>query len=166
MGVSPAGAGLPELSRFQTTASVMPFAPAGGARPSTALQDAADTYVLMGPELSKPDLATLTTILDPPSSSNAAAQIEGLLEAAISAASAAEVIHALDNLTAIVSLDPHHAPAILSDRRLDPIRENVETMLNRMAAVAKLDAEARVGEAAKVSETIGGPAGAGMGCHS
>jgi hypothetical protein len=80
--------------------------------------------------------------------------LDALLHAAVGAASAGDVTQAVNSLAAIAVLDPRYAVTALTDSRLGPVHANVETMLNRMVTVAKLEAEARVAEAAQRSDAI------------
>ena len=154
MDVPPVGTGPAGMNLSRTSAPAASASPAGTPERTATGQSTADNYAPIVRELSEADLARLIQILDPPSSPQAAAQLDGLLNSAIAAASAGDVSQAVNRLAAIVVLDPRYAVAVSFERRLDPIRGQVETLLNRMVSVAKLDAEARVAEAAQRSEAI------------
>jgi hypothetical protein len=154
MGVPPTGAGPAGLNLFHTVPAA-PIAPTGAPLRAAANQPGADTYVSAAPELSPSDLTRLTAVLEPPQSAHAAGQVDALVQAALSAASAGDVMRAADHVAAIATLEPHHAAAILADHRLDPIRETVETTFSRIVSVARLDAESRIGEASQASEATG-----------
>jgi hypothetical protein len=154
MDVPPVGASPAGMNLLRASAPAAPPLLGGALERTAGGQSAADSYASVVRELSEADLERLIQILDPPPSPQVAAQLDGLLHAAISAASAGDVRQAVDSLAAIVVLDPRNALTVLSERRLDPIRGNVETILDRMVTVAKLDAEARVAEAARRSEAM------------
>lgn len=154
MDVPPVGAGPAGMNLTRTPAPATPTSLAGTPEPAAAGQSATDNYTSAINGLSQADIVRLIQILNQPPSPQAAAQLDTLLHAAVAAAWAGDVIQALNRLQAIVVLDPRNAAAILSEPRLDAIRANVETMLNRMASTAKLDAEARIAEAAQRSDAM------------
>jgi hypothetical protein len=152
MDLPPVGAGSAGIDLSRTAAAAAPASPTGTPAHTAAGQPIADNYASVVNDLSEADLARLIQILDPPTSPQAAAQLNALLQTAISAASAGDVMQATNYLAAMVMMYPRYALAASSESGLDPIRGNVETMLNRTASVVKLDAEARVAEAAQRSE--------------
>jgi hypothetical protein len=154
MDVPPVGSGPAGMNLIRTSAPAPPASPVGTPERAATSPSAIDNYASVLSDLSQADVARLFQILDQSPFLEAAAQLDVLLHAAIAAASVGDVIRALNRLQAIVVLDPRNAVSILAEPRLDPIRGDVETMLNRMAYVAKLDAEARIAEAAQRSEAI------------
>lgn len=150
----PVGAGPAGMNLARTSSPAPLASPAGTPERAAAGQSITDNYASVVGELSEADIAKLIQILHQPVSQEAATQLDALLHAAIAAASAGDVTRAVNHLEAIAVLDPRNAVAVLSDARLDPIRGNVETTLDRMASTAKLDAEARVAEAEQHSEAI------------
>jgi hypothetical protein len=152
MDVPPVGAGSAGIDLSRTAAPAAPSSPAGTPARAAAGQPIADNFASVVNDLSEADLARLIQILDPPASPQAAAQLDALLHSAISAASAGDVIQATNYLAAMVMMDPRYALAASSESGLDPIRGNVQTVLNRTTSVVKLDAEARVADAAQRSE--------------
>ena len=100
--------------------------------------------------LSEPDLARLATILERPPSAQTAARLGELLHGAVTAAAAGDVARTLSEVSQLVVLDPLRAEAIRSEPGLEPVRAQVDTLLVRLAQVARLDAEGRLTQAADV----------------
>lgn len=148
IGVGPAGMDLTQ------TSSLAPLAPVGTPERAAVGQSTADNYASVVSGLSEADIARLIQILDQPVSPEVATQLDALLHVAIAAASVGDVIQAVNRLEAMIVLEPRYAVAVLSEPRLDTIRGDLETMLNRMVSFVKLDAEARLAEAAQRSEAI------------
>jgi hypothetical protein len=103
--------------------------------------------------LAQPDLARLVTILEPPQGSQNAARAGELLQAAITASIAGDAVRALEGVAELVALDPLRAEAVRTEPGLKEVHAQLEALLTRVANVAKLDAETRVGEAAHAVET-------------
>lgn len=135
-----------------------PGAVAGVAKPGavgsagTAQAPAVFDSAILGP-LSPSDLARLVAVLEPPHSPQSATLSGELLQAAITASIAGDAARALEAVTALVELDPLRADAVRGEPGLKGVGPQMEALLARVANVAKLDAEARVGEAAHAVET-------------
>ena len=149
MEVPPVGAGPAAMNLTRTSAPAAPASPVGTPERAEVSQSATDNYASVVGDLSQADIVRLIQIWDQSPSPQVAAELDDLLHDTIAAASVGHVDEALNRLQAIVDLDPRNAVDILSEPRLDPIRGNVETILNRMASPAKLAAEGRIAEAAQ-----------------
>jgi hypothetical protein len=122
----------------------------GDAAPLAAAFDAA----VFG-ELSAPDVAKLIGILELPRLSANVAQADNLVRAAVTAAAEGAITQALGELTQAVKLDPLRAEALRSEPGLESIRPQIDQFLNRLTAVARLDAEGRMSRAAQLLEALG-----------
>lgn len=106
-------------------------------------------------DLSAPDIAKLIGILDLPQISQNAPRADNLLRAAVSAVAEGAITRALGELTEALKLDPLRAEALRLEPGLEPVRPQIDQYLNRLTAVARLDAEGRLSRAAQLLEALG-----------
>ena len=150
--MGPVGANSPGIDLART----LPVASTPGALKSavTAAAGAAmDVSALR--ELSAPDLTRLLGIIEPVLSPQDSAHVDTLLQNVISAAAEGDISRALDHLTAIIHLDPRRAETVRAIPDIENIRVQVDQLVARLQTVAKLDAEGRLGHAARAIETGG-----------
>jgi len=114
----------------------------------TAIIDAAVLSML-----SQPDLARLVAVWEPAQTGQLALKTGELLQASIDAANAGDAVRALESVSELAGLDPVRAEALRSDPRIEPVRAQVDSLLARLANLAKLDAETRITEAARAVES-------------
>jgi len=103
-------------------------------------------------QLSEPAVLKLLEIIERPLSPEAAAQLEGLLRAATSAATEGRTPQALSRLAEFAALDPRRAETLELEQSLVSIRPEVRQLLSRLASAAHLDAESRLGRAVQLLE--------------
>jgi hypothetical protein len=155
MDVGPVGAGPAGAEFARGTAASTPLGkPAASTlaqfQQTTAAIDAAALSIL-----SEPDLTRLAAILESPPAPQAAAHIAELARAVISAAAAGDLGGVLSEFTQLAAASPLRAEAVRSDPALEPMRAQVDSLLARLAQVAKLDAESRVSQASQILEQTG-----------
>jgi hypothetical protein len=146
----PAGMNLSRVPGQGAPAATSGIPARGDAAPLAAAIDAA----VFG-ELSAPDVAKLIGILELPQLSANVAQADNLVRAAVSAAAEGAITQAFGALTQALKLDPLRAEAIRSEPGLEPIRPQIDQFLNRLMAVARLDAEGRLSRAVQLLEALG-----------
>lgn len=147
----PAGTGLTQGAGNAGPVAKAPAAATANNAQATAVIDAAILSLL-----SQPDLARLVAVLEPPQTGQNATRIGEFLQAATMAAAEGDVTRSLQELAEIVRLDPFRAETVRTEPGLEPIRPQVDSLLARLANVARLDAESRVTEAARAVEARGG----------
>lgn len=136
------GAAAPDPTIAAHEAVRLPATPAG-----PLLPEAADTIASLLRELTQADLARLLSIVEPAPPQGLAAQVQELLSAAISAAPHNSE-GALHSVRQMAILDPQRAEGMTSEPGLASIRPAIEKLLAQLTAAAKLNAEARLAEAA------------------
>jgi hypothetical protein len=82
-------------------------------------------------------------------------QSQDLLRGAIFAAQRGDIGRALEQLAEFVKLDPSRAQTLGTEPGLEPIRTQVNHLLNRLETIAGLDAQGRLAEAAQRLESPG-----------
>lgn len=107
----------------------------------------ADSITVFLRDLSQAQFASLLGIIDHSPSPQVAARLDQLLAGAVSAATARDIPVALANLEAFVALAPARVEILRQEPGLAPIQPQVEAWIARLAAVAKMDAEGRIGRA-------------------
>ncbi|GEM_PF-1792883 len=121
-----------------------------------AIPNAAETTAIVDAAilglLSQPDLVRLAAVLEPVPAAQIAAQANALLQEAITAAAAGDAVRALDRVADLIRLDVGRAGSVRAANGLEPVRTQVDALLTRLANVARLDAETRVAEAARLVE--------------
>ena len=148
IGGGPVGTGLtPGLASVRAPAS----AGSAGPAPTTTPVPLGESAVLSA--LSEPDLARLAGMLQPAQNPQHAALTSDLLQAAIQAAAAGELERALQQITRLATLNPQNADAVRAEPGLQAIRPQIESALSKLANVAQLDAETRVGQATDLVES-------------
>ena len=116
----------------------------GGGEASPAL----DAAILSA--LSEPDLARLMVVLEP-QPQNASQAIE-LLQAVLTAAASGDVERALAGLSQLAGVDAVRVEAARNEPMLEPLRAQMDSLLARLATVARLDAEGRIAHADQLIE--------------
>lgn len=125
---------------------------AGSPTPAPAANDVVATLTS---QIAAPDLARLTTILQPNRSSEVSAQVTTLTQDTTAALSEGDRTRAITNLNQIAALDPRTIAVLAPEEVLQPIRPEVDYMLNRLTTVAKMDAEGWLAQADQAIETRG-----------
>lgn len=150
VGAGPTGA---DLARAMGPAA--PLAKLAGSALTQLQQTSAAIDAAALSILSEPDLARLAAILEPLSSPQAAAQITELVQSVITAAAAGDVGRVLSELGHLAAASPVRAEVVRAEPVLEPMRAQVDSLLARLAQVARLDAEARVSQASHLVEQAG-----------
>jgi len=151
MDIGPVSGGPVGMGLTPGVGAVRPPGNVGSATPTNAAVSLGDPTVLSA--LSEPDLARLVAILQPAQNPQNAALTSDLLQAAIQAAAAGELERALQQVTELTRLDPQRADAIRADPGLQAIRPQIDSLFSKLANVAQLDAETRVGQATELVES-------------
>ena len=146
VGAGPTGA---DLARAMGPAA--PLAKLAGSALTQLQQTSAAIDAVALSILSEPDLARLAAVLEPPSPQTAA-QIAQLVQAVMTAAAADDLSRVVGDVTKLASLDVGRAEAVRAEPLLEPMRAQVDSLLARLAQVARLDAEARVSAASHLVE--------------
>ncbi|HJT88104.1 MAG TPA: hypothetical protein VJ732_09615, partial [Bryobacteraceae bacterium] len=155
MDVRPVGAG-PAGPVPARAARIPATTPPSGAPDRTGIAlPLADSAAALIQELPASDLAKITRIIEPLPAPEIATHLNGLLEAAASAAAQGHVTQAIEFLAEFAQMDPQRAQALPSNPRLQPVRTEIEQLLGRLAALAKLDATGRLAHAAEVADGWG-----------
>ena len=98
-------------------------------------------------------MARLSALLTPGRSSEVADHVRDLTHDMTSALAQGDRARALSNVTVIAAIDPHTLPVLAVEEVLQPIRPEVDHLLNRMTTVAKMDAEGWLTQADQAVET-------------
>jgi hypothetical protein len=106
-------------------------------------------------QLSERDIARLIALLDP-ALPEKGALVEELLRTALAAAAEGDAMRTLDRLTEVIAAEPARAPALRAEAGLENMRASVDQLVTRLETAAKLYAEGRLAEAARVQEAAGG----------
>ena len=149
MDVRPVGGGPAGTNLSGAAGPAAPAPAAGRADRVASAQAIADTFAAAFRELSPADLAR---VIEPLLSPQNAARLEDLLQAAISATNQGDVTRAIDHLAEFAALDPRRGERLFTEPGLNPVRANVENLLQHMATLAKLDAETRLAQASQLVE--------------
>jgi len=128
--------------------------PTQGPTPA-AMPPASDVSAALLSEMAAPDIERLTAILEPRRSLEVSAHITELTHDTTLALAEGDSTRALANLTEIAAADPHSVAVLAPDKVLQPIRPEVDQLLNRLTTVAKMDAEGRLAQADDALETPG-----------
>ncbi len=151
MDVRPLGAGPAETNLARSAGDAAPLGAAATPRAPSA-QAIADQYATLIRDLAAADVTKLLAILEPPPSPEHAQRLNSLWQAALSAGSRGDVEQALGVLAELARLDPLGAESLRSDPRLESLRAPVDQLLQRLTTLARVDAEGRLGEAARLLE--------------
>ncbi len=128
-------------------------APAHHATVVSAAPATSDVAATLSTQIAAPDLARLSAILEPHSSSEVAAHITELTQDATLALAEGDRTRALANLNEIAAVDPRTIAVLAPEQLLQPIRPEVDHLLNRLTTVAKMDAEGWLTQADEALET-------------
>jgi hypothetical protein len=109
----------------------------------------ADSSAAVLAGIASADLAKIAAIIEPARSPEATARIENLLRDATSAVAQGNTARALGNLTEITTLDPQTLEVLRTDPVWAPVRVEIDHLLNRFTAVAKIDGETALSRAAQ-----------------
>lgn len=148
MGGGPGGADLTRAVASSATPAAATPASRIAAAPSGLANDSAILSAL-----SESDIARLLAIIEPPQAASSASRVDELLQAAIAATGAGDFARALSDVTQLATLDPLRAEVLLRQPALEPLHAEIESLLARLANAGKLNAETRVAEAARVTES-------------
>jgi hypothetical protein len=148
-GASPLAAEFASALRLSGVKPPSPPALNGVAQPGS------DTVASLLQNLSQTEITALLNVIDRPESPAGAAHVHGLLRAATAAAAGGDGNRAMGHLAEFAALAPRQAEALGSQSSLRPIRGEVEHLLSQLSATARLDAEARLAEAATLLEPGG-----------
>lgn len=122
----------------------VPVAKSLGASAGSLAQIGADAVAGLLRELSASQITSLLEIIEPALSPERTTQLDQLVRAAVSATRDGDTSGALAKLAALVLLDPRRAEGLASAPALAPIRKEVEALLARLTAAARLGAETRL----------------------
>lgn len=152
-----AGTGVSEAKLTPTTGQTGSVAGSGGNSPSTSLQQAVlnDTAIIR--ELAVSDLLKLTQILQPPLPPERVARVEQLIQEIVQAIHEERREWAVGRFIEAATSDPAGVDELRSKPELEPIRANIDLLLNRLTNVAKMDAETKLSAAEEVMEKGGWP---------
>lgn len=153
--MGPVGAGPTGADLARALAAPSPPVKLAGAAQNQLQQTAAAIDAAALSILSEPDVIRLAAILQPAPSPEAAARIAEVIQAVMTAAAAGDLTRVLGELTQLASLDPARAEAVRSEPALEPLRAQMDSLLARLAQVAKLDAEGRLSQASQLLEQTG-----------
>jgi len=149
MQVPPAGMGPSGADRSAAARDIVPPASLAAAAARTAPVTGDSVNALLS-ELSKADLTRLLEIVESLPGSGEAAQVRELLRSAAEAVAEQNPGRALDRLKHLAILDPARAESLASEPSLASIRPGVEQLLSQLTGAARLHAEGRLAEAAKM----------------
>jgi hypothetical protein len=125
----------------------VPVAKSSGAPAGSLPRIGADVVAGLLRELSESQVASLLEFIEPAPSPERTTQLDQLVRAAVSATRDGDTSGALAKLSTLVLLDPPRAEGLASAPALAPIRKEVEALLARLTAAARLGAETRLREA-------------------
>jgi hypothetical protein len=124
--------------------------PAAGPTPPPG----ADSVAALLRELSDANLVRLLGIVEGLPSAARDTQVGELLRSATAAVAERDPGRALEQLKQLATLDPRRAETLPSEPALASIRPTLEQLLNQLAAGAKLHAEGKLAEAARLLESV------------
>ena len=143
VGPGPAGANLSRVLGSE--------APAVSAPPFKAAEAGAtlgDSVSALANELSGADIVKLIDLIAGPVPPQDTAQLQDLLQTVFSAGAEGDVPRALEALGRIVALDPSQGNFVRTNPAIAPIQASVDQFLDRHTALARIDAEGRLEQAA------------------
>ena len=153
--MGPVRAGPTGADLGRTTAAAAPPTKLAGPALTQLQQTSAAVDAAALSILSEPDLTRLVAILEPAQSSQTAAQLAALVQEVLTAAAAGDLTRVLGGVTQLAALDPTRVEAVRSQAALEPVRAPIDALLTRLAQMARLEAEGRLSEAARVLERSG-----------
>ncbi len=159
MQISPtggaAGTGVSEAKLAPNTVQTGPAAGAAGGSSASSIQPVVlnDTAVIR--ELAVADLLKLTQILQPALPPERVTRLEQLVQEIGQAIRDERREWAVGRFIEAATTDPSRVDELRSKPEFEPIRANVELLLNRLTNVAKMDAETRLAQTEQVFETGG-----------
>ncbi len=150
-----AGTGVSEAKLTPTPGQAGPVAVDGGHPPSPSEHHAglADTAVIR--ELAVSDLLKLTQILQPSLPPDRAFRVEQLIQETVQAIREDRREWAVGRFIEAATSDPSRAHELSGKAEFEPIRANVDVLMNRLTNVAKMDAETKLAAAENMFETNG-----------
>jgi len=153
MDVGAIGSG-PGGANLSGVAGSVPAQALGKAFASAVAAEAlGDSVATLFNDLSAPDIAKLTGIIEHALPPQDAALLQNILQAFLAAAAENDVTRALGALNEVVALDPARADGLRANPAVEPIRTAVDQFLDRHTALAKLDADARLSQAGQLSDS-------------
>ena len=96
------------------------------------------------------EIAQVAALLEPQHSADVTTRITALSNDTAAALQVGDHARALSNVTEIAALDPHALDPLRTDKVLDPIRTEVDRLVNRLTTVAKMNAEGWLAQAGEV----------------
>jgi len=150
-----AGTGVSEAKLTPTPGQTGPVAGPGGHSPAPSAPEAVlgDTAVIR--ELAVSDLLKLTQILQPAMPPDRLLRVEQLIQETVQAIHEERREWAVGRFIEAATSDPSQADELRGKAEFEPIRANVDLLMNRLTNVAKMDAETKLAAAETVFETNG-----------
>jgi len=149
MDVGAIGPGPPDTSLSRVAGGVPLALPAMPAVAAASAENLSDSVSTLFTDLSATDIGRLIGLIERPLPAQDTAQLQDLLVTFISAAAEGDAIRALSALSEIAALDPSRPDILRADPSIAPIRLAVDQFLDRHTALARLDAEGRLDQAAQ-----------------
>ncbi|HVN06490.1 MAG TPA: hypothetical protein VMT86_18860, partial [Bryobacteraceae bacterium] len=111
-----------------------------------------DSVATLFNDLSAADIAKLAGIIEHALTPQDATRLHDVLQAFLAAAAERDVTRAIGALSEAATLDPARVDALRANPAIDQIRSAVDQFLDRHVALAKLDADARLSQAAQLTD--------------
>jgi hypothetical protein len=111
--------------------------------------------VLMS-EVATSDIAKLTSILDPAPDPAGEKVLDSLLRLAVQEVTHGNSERAVGYLADYATRDPRRAEALPFQPELEPVRDKIDSMVSRMASVAKMSAEDSLSRAEQTASDLSG----------
>ncbi len=106
-------------------------------------------------EVATSDVAKLANILDPAPDQNSSQILDSLLNRAVQEVAKGNAARAVGYLADYATRDPRRAETLPLQPELEPVRDKIDSMVSRMAEVAKMSAENGLSHAETISANAG-----------
>jgi hypothetical protein len=124
--------------------------------PPPALSPVTDVASVLLSEVATTDLTKLTRILDPAPDPNSNKVLDSLLNLAVQEVANGNGERAVGYLADYATRDPRRAEALPLQPELEPVRDKIDSMVSRMALVAKMSAEDGLSRAEQTATALAG----------
>jgi hypothetical protein len=124
----------------------------GGSAPGRG----ADVASVLMSEVATSDISKLSSILDPAPDPSGSKVLDSLLRAAVQEVANGNSERAVGYLADYATRDPRRAEALPLQPELEPVRDKIDSMVNRMASVAKMSAEDGLSRAEQTAADLSG----------
>ena len=123
------------------------------------IQLTTDTFAALFRELSEAEIASVLdltgSVINHPESLERTERLDSLLRSAIAAVAGGDVNQAIRHLIQFARGDSRRAETLASDPAFAPIRAEVDNLINKLTATAKMDADGRIAHAVELVEKLG-----------